>query len=71
MDLDHGVVFIHRTMDDEGKADGTKGNEPRRFRLEDELLPLLQAMRVEGTGVGRVFDPLPIENHLAPMLGRI
>lgn len=70
VDLEHGLVFIHRTLDDEGKIDSTKGDASRRFRLEPELIPMLRAMHKECGGEGRVFDPLPSEKHLAPMLRR-
>lgn len=70
VDLEHEVVFIHRTRDVEGQHNSTKGEVPRRFKLEPELVPLLRAMHKEAGGVGRVFDPLPLEKHLAPMVRR-
>jgi integrase len=70
VDLEHGVVFIHRTLADDGNLDTTKGEVPRRFKIEPELMPLLRAMHKESGGVGRVFDPFPMEKHLAPMIRR-
>jgi integrase len=70
VDLDHAAVFIHRAVDESGKADSTKGRLPRRFAVEAELLPLLRALRADAGGLGNVFAPLPVEKHLAPMLRR-
>jgi hypothetical protein len=33
-------------------------------------MPLLRAMHKDLGGVGRVFDPFPLEKHLAPMIRR-
>jgi integrase len=70
VDLEHGIIFVHRTLDDDGNHDSTKGEVPRRFKIEPELLPLLKTLHKESGGVGRVFDPFPLEKHLAPMLRR-
>lgn len=52
VDFDQGVVLIHRTEDDEGKVDSTKGDRARRFPIEPTLLPLLRAMRARAGGRG-------------------
>ncbi|MBI3206677.1 MAG: tyrosine-type recombinase/integrase [Myxococcales bacterium] len=50
VDLDHGVVHIHRSLDGAGNAKPTKTKTPRRFAIEPELLPLLVALHRSGAG---------------------
>src|SRR5262249_38517589 len=69
-DLDHGIVTIHRTVDDQGRVDTTKGRAARRVPIEPALVPLLKAMRDAAGGMGRVLPYMPVEKHLAPMLRR-
>lgn len=70
IDLERGVVLIHRTEDEEGRLDATKGMRARRFSIEPVLLPLLRRMHAAAGGVGRVLPRMPVEKHLAPMLRR-
>ena len=67
-DLEHRLVFIHRTVDDSGAERSTKGEESRRVPIEPTLLPLLHAMKEEAQGVGRVIDRMPPEEDLAQKL---
>jgi integrase len=62
VDLEHGVVHVHRALDRSrpGKAKSTKTGSARRFRIEPELLPLLAAMREETGGKGTVFPALKL-----------
>lgn len=62
VDLEHGVVHVHRALDRSrpGKAKSTKTGSARRFRIEPELLPLLRAMRQEAGGIGTVFPALKL-----------
>ncbi len=70
LDLDHGVVHIHRSFDrDRGVEKETKGEEARRFNIEPALLPLLRAMKDAAKG-SRVFPWFPHENELAEELRR-
>src|SRR5262249_3729046 len=70
IDLEHGIVLIHRTEDDEGQIDSTKNEHTRRFSIEPTLLPLLRSMHAAAGGVGRVLPRMPVEKHLSPMLRR-
>ena len=70
LDLDHGVVHIHRAFDrDRGVEKETKGEEARRFNIEPALLPLLRAMKARAKG-SKVFPWFPHENELAEELRR-
>ncbi len=57
IDLDHGMVHVHRSLGVVTEK-ATKGGVARRFRLEATLEPLLRAMHREGEGRGRVLGPL-------------
>ncbi|HEY4117030.1 MAG TPA: tyrosine-type recombinase/integrase [Byssovorax sp.] len=70
VDLDHGLVLIHRTIDDDGVVSSTKGMAARRFAIEPTLLPMLRRMYTAAGGVGSVVPHMPTEKHLAPMLRR-
>ncbi|MCE7894796.1 MAG: hypothetical protein DYH12_34680 [Sorangiineae bacterium PRO1] len=48
VDLDHGVVHIHRSIDDEGNGKPTKTKTPRRLPVEPNILPLLRALHSSG-----------------------
>jgi integrase len=58
VDLDHGTIHIHRSIDRVRKrqAGATKTDTARRIPIEPELLPLLRAMHAEAGGKGRVFN---------------
>jgi integrase len=70
LDLVHGVVHIHRAVDPETRKTirGTKGKAARRFDLEVELVPLLQAMRAERPADTLVFEPWPLHKDRAGQL---
>lgn len=69
LDLEHGSVLIHRAVDpDSGAIRETKGKATRRFEIERELLPLLQAMRAERPDAVMVFDPWPLHRFRARQL---
>jgi integrase len=70
VDLDHGVLSITRAYNRRTKAiKGTKTGHSRRFALEANLLPLLQAMHDEKDGAGLVIT-LPSERAMARNLRR-
>ena len=70
LDLNAGVILVHRTEDDDGNLDTTKGQQTRRFAIEPVLLPMLRAMRDHARNAGRVFPNMPSEKHLSPMFRR-
>ncbi len=58
IDLDHGTISIARSRDrlrNVGTVNCTKGKRTRRNPLEQEVVPLLAAMRAEADGKGPVF----------------
>jgi integrase len=60
VDLDRGIIHIHRGVDRErGGTKGTKTGLARRFGIEPAILPVLRAMRDEGEKVGRVVRQMP------------
>ena len=77
VDLEHGVIHVHRAIDRTGAGGKeTKTNNPRRIPIEPALLPLLEAMRDEsaeksgdGKARGRVIV-MPPECDLAKRLRR-
>lgn len=70
VDLEHGVVHIHRAFDRvTAREKQTKGEEARRFAFEPALRPLLERMREEAHGE-RVFEEFPRENQFAIQLRR-
>lgn len=69
VDLEHGSALLHRAVDpDSGEIRGTKGKATRRLEIEPQLLPLLQAMRVEAPAAVMVFDPWPLHRYRAGQL---
>jgi integrase len=72
VDLVHGTIHVHRAHDrtsETGATKSTKTGHARRFAIEPQLLPLLEAMRVESGGEGLVVN-LPSERALARGLRR-
>jgi integrase len=69
-DIDHGIVDITRAFNRRkpGEVKGTKSDAPRRFAVEANLLPLLEAMRPTD-GQGLVAN-LPSERAMARNLRR-
>jgi len=59
-DLTHGIVSIYQAMDrsKKGRTKSTKGKRARRFKLDENLIPLLTAMFSESGGKGRLFPQL-------------
>lgn len=73
LDLEHGVMHIHRAVDrvrDKGKLQATKTKHARRVPSEPSLLPLLESMHAEAKGKGRVFPVMPAPSALARRLRR-
>ncbi|MCE7893969.1 MAG: hypothetical protein DYH12_30445 [Sorangiineae bacterium PRO1] len=68
VDLDHGAVHVHRSLDGDGNAKPTKTKTPRRFAIEPELIPLLIALHRAGTA--RVELPARTQN-LSVMLKKM
>lgn len=68
VDLDAGVLHVHRAIDrsEDGEVKETKTNNPRRIPIEPALLPLLRAMQAEATDK-RVID-MPPACDLSPRL---
>jgi len=70
VDLEHGVLSITRAYNRRAKTvKGTKTGDWRRFALEPNVLPLLQALHGEKKGEGVVID-LPSERAMARNLRR-
>lgn len=60
IDLDHGKINIHRSMDRvRGVLKSTKSDNPRTFTMEPTLLPLLRSMHAAAGGSGRVVQGMP------------
>jgi len=69
IDIEHGKVTIHRSIDrEDGATKGTKSEETRPFGLEPNLMPLLWQMCVDAGGKGRVFPGMPRPRDLAEKL---
>ncbi len=69
--FDTMTVHIHQAMDrvrKRGAIKSTKTGVSRRIPLEPELLPLLQAMRDEAGGKGRVVSAMPSPGMLSRKL---
>lgn len=67
VDLVRGTIHVHRALDDEGNPKPTKTGVTRRIPIEPTLRPLLEAMRAEGDGTGRLVK-LPPECDLSKRL---
>lgn len=69
VDLEHGVVHVHRALRAEtGLITETKGKKARRFEIEPELMPLLRAMRAERPRDRLVFEPWPLHKDRSRQL---
>jgi integrase len=69
IDLEHGVLSVTRAFNERtGKVESTKTEETRRFALEPNVVPLLQAMHDEKKGQGTVVGWH--ERHMARGLRR-
>ncbi len=65
IDLEHGVIHIHKAVDRlNGGVKETKTGLARRFSIEPNLMPLLRAMHDEAGGLGRVIH-MPGDTNLA------
>lgn len=63
VDIAHRVIHVHRAIDrSEGIEKETKTNNPRRFPIEEPLLPLLERMVTEARAAGeaRLFKMPPL-----------
>ncbi len=76
-DLRHQTIHVHESLDlvrDDGEeTKTTKARCARRFSIEPNLLPLLEALKEETGGQGRVFPNPPVvtgSTGLAEMLRR-
>lgn len=67
LDFEHGTIHVHRALAKNGDQKGTKTDTPRRIPMEPALVPLLEAMRAEAGGVGRVVK-MPPECDLSKRL---
>jgi integrase len=56
VDLEHGTLSITRSLARTGSIKPTKSGETRRFAVEPNLLPLLQAMHESADGKGTVVS---------------
>jgi integrase len=66
VDLERGVVHVHRSIDRaRGSTKSTKTGSPRRFNVEPAALPLLRKMHEERTGDGVVLERMPRHRDLA------
>jgi len=67
IDLDRWVMHVHRGTDREGQASTTKSETARRFSVEPNVRPLLEALHEESGGQGEVIA-IPDDRHLARSL---
>lgn len=67
VDVERGIVHVHRSVDREGGSKPTKTGIRRRFAIEPMVLPLLRAMHKEAGGAGAIVQ-LPDDRHLARAL---
>lgn len=71
VDLDRGVVLIHRSFNREtGEVNSTKSDAARRIPIEPELRPLLEAMHGEAGGRGSVVAVRGTDRKLSRQLRR-
>jgi hypothetical protein len=71
VDLERGVVHLHASANRKtGDVGTTKSGTTRRIPIEPTLLPLLQAMRAESNGVGRVSPVSATDKKLSRQLER-
>lgn len=69
VDLQQGIAHIHRAIDyDTNKTKPIKTKEARRFRIEPNLLPLLERMLIEASGAARVWPKGAVRNNDAMLL---
>lgn len=68
VDLERGVLHVHRAVDVRGKLKATKTGTARRLPIEPELLPLLKVMHEESGGRGRVVPWMPSTHNLSSSL---
>lgn len=65
VDLAHGVIHVHRTVDQEtGNEKGTKTGHARRFSVEPAVMPLLRLL-CEGRPASDHVIRLPCDRDLA------
>ena len=64
VDLDHATMSVHHATSRDGDDGSTKTETVRTIPIEPALMPLLQLMRDESDGEGRVLD-MPSRRALA------
>lgn len=64
IDLERGVLHIHRARDRDGNIRETKGRAARELPIEPNVLPLLRAMVRACGGEGRIVE-IPRTSHSA------
>lgn len=71
VDLDANIIHVTKSLERGGEGDGkpVKNDTPHRKPIEATLRPLLEAMKREAKGKGRVID-LPDDRHLSRVLKR-
>lgn len=67
VDLEHGVVHIHRSLDGDDNSKPTKTKTPRRFAIEPNVLPLLR-MLASGAGIEMPAHEKNLSDILRKML---
>lgn len=71
VDLEHGVILVHRAYDRRnGGEKTTKGKRARRVPIEPTLAPLLREMHQESQGRGLVLSDMPSHRTMAKGLRR-
>jgi integrase len=71
VDLERGVVHIHKSIDRQtGEIKSTKTDTPRRVPIEPALRPLLEAMHAEQGGKGRLVPWGGTDRKLSRQLQR-
>jgi len=70
VNLEKLYVHVHRAVDSKGEVKPTKTGDTRRVPIEPTLLPLLERMREEANGEGRVVTSMPPAEEMARRLRR-
>lgn len=68
VNAERGYVHVHRSLDRKGVLKSTKTKDTRKAPLEPELAPLLERMRQDAGGEGRVVSAMPPAELMAPKL---
>lgn len=69
VNFDQRYILIHQAVDaDSGDVKSTKTKDVRKVPIEPSLMPLLEHMRRESNGEGRVFFAMPPRESVAERL---